>query len=217
MVVPERGTWIRCFLASSTPLRMASVYSPALPKPKPTKPLRSPTTTRARMLNRRPPLTTLETRLTSTTVSSRFSFEASILAISLLAALETQANFTSAFSECGDRSMIGIATTVKDNATHTLFLRTLGNQFAYFARDCHLAIAGDCLQSLFGCPGNAFLRGRQQGLDLGRGFATLLGLSTLLRLSTFRRGFFSLRAPALRSRGSLSGYLYRSGFHWLSM
>src|SRR6266567_8153772 len=33
------------------------------------------------MLKRRPPLTTLETRLTSTTVSSRFSFEASILAI----------------------------------------------------------------------------------------------------------------------------------------
>src|SRR5579883_87280 len=33
------------------------------------------------MLKRRPPLTTFETRLTFTTVSSRFSFEASILGI----------------------------------------------------------------------------------------------------------------------------------------
>src|SRR2546423_2066229 len=81
MVVPASGTSISRFLASSAPFRMASVYSAALPRPKPTCPLRSPTTTSARMLKRRPPFTTLETRRTCTTVSSRFSFDASILGI----------------------------------------------------------------------------------------------------------------------------------------
>src|SRR5438445_1397811 len=80
MVVPTSGTVIMCFLASSTPLRIASGTSPALPSPAPTRPCPSPTTTIALKLNRRPPLTTLATRLIWTTRSSSASLFGSILA-----------------------------------------------------------------------------------------------------------------------------------------
>src|ERR1700693_3839301 len=69
MVVPTMGTVIMCFLPSTTPLRMASGTSPALPRPAPTRPLPSPTTTRALKEKRRPPLTTLATRLRETIFS----------------------------------------------------------------------------------------------------------------------------------------------------
>src|SRR5258708_11507707 len=69
MVVPTRGTVIMCFLASSTPLRMASGTSQALPSPAPTRPCPSPTTTSALKEKRRPPLTTLATRLRETIFS----------------------------------------------------------------------------------------------------------------------------------------------------
>ena len=71
---------MRCFLASSTPLRIASGTSPALPSPAPTCPCPSPTTTTALKLKRRPPLTTFATRLIWTTRSSSVSFAGSILA-----------------------------------------------------------------------------------------------------------------------------------------
>src|SRR4051812_34904212 len=64
-----RGTLKKCFLASSTPLAMAAGTSLALPYPTPTVPSPSPTTTSAVKLNRRPPLTTLATRLMVTTRS----------------------------------------------------------------------------------------------------------------------------------------------------
>src|SRR6202035_2838720 len=69
MVVPTIGTVIMCFLASSTPWRMASGTSPALPRPAPTRPAPSPTTTSALSEKRRPPLTTLATRLSETIFS----------------------------------------------------------------------------------------------------------------------------------------------------
>src|SRR5690349_24376746 len=69
---------IRFFLASSTPLRIDSGTSPALPRPTPTWPAPSPTTMTALKLNRRPPLTTLATRLIWTTRSSSVSLLASI-------------------------------------------------------------------------------------------------------------------------------------------
>src|SRR5689334_16343356 len=71
MVLPASGTRNRFFLAFSPPLRMASGTSLALPRPTPTWPAPSPTTTRAEKLNRRPPFTTLATRLMFTTRSSR--------------------------------------------------------------------------------------------------------------------------------------------------
>lgn len=64
IVVPTSGASIRRFLASSTPLRIASGTSAAFPMPTPTWRAWSPTTTRARKLKRRPPLTTFDTRAT---------------------------------------------------------------------------------------------------------------------------------------------------------
>src|SRR5713226_5856330 len=69
MVLPARGTLKRFFFACSPPLRMASGTSFALPSPAPTWPWPSPTTTRALKLKRRPPFTTLATRLMVTTFS----------------------------------------------------------------------------------------------------------------------------------------------------
>src|SRR6476659_9490705 len=64
-----RGTRKKPLRASSTPLAIAAGTSLALPYPTPTMPLPSPTIPRAVKLNRRPPLTTLETRLIETTRS----------------------------------------------------------------------------------------------------------------------------------------------------
>src|SRR5579859_4584912 len=69
IVPPMRGTRKKCFLAASTPLAMAAGTSLAFPYPTPTMPLPSPTTTKAVKLNRRPPWTTLATRLMVTTRS----------------------------------------------------------------------------------------------------------------------------------------------------
>src|SRR6187455_1199328 len=80
IVVPTIGIRISFFFASSTPLRIASGTSPALPRPAPTWPAPSPTTTTALKLKRRPPLTTLATRLIWTTRSSSASLFGSIRA-----------------------------------------------------------------------------------------------------------------------------------------
>ena len=57
------------FFAFSTPFFIAAGTSLALPMPQPTLPLPSPTTTSALKEKRRPPLTTLATRLMVTTFS----------------------------------------------------------------------------------------------------------------------------------------------------
>src|SRR5262245_36463813 len=69
MVPSTSGTSTMLFLAFSIPLRIASGTSFALPRPNPTRPALSPTTTSALKLKRRPPLTTLATRLMWTTFS----------------------------------------------------------------------------------------------------------------------------------------------------
>src|SRR5881296_3250246 len=80
IVVSLSGTKIRSFFACSTALRIASGTSWALPRPTPTWPRPSPTTTSAVNENRRPPLTTLATRLMETTRSFSSSTLGSILA-----------------------------------------------------------------------------------------------------------------------------------------
>src|ERR671916_247796 len=69
MVVLRIGTWNMFRLARSWPFWMAAGTVFALPRPAPTRPLPSPTTTSALKLNLRPPLTTLATRRISTTLS----------------------------------------------------------------------------------------------------------------------------------------------------
>src|SRR6185436_15834077 len=80
IVVSLSGTKIRSFLACSTALRIASGTSWALPRPTPTWPRPSPTTTSAVNENRRPPLTTFATRLMDTTRSFSSSMLGSIFA-----------------------------------------------------------------------------------------------------------------------------------------
>ena len=70
IVEPIIGTTIMWRLASSTPFWIAAGTSLAFPWPTPTRPALSPTTTSAVNENRRPPLTTLATRLMCTTRSS---------------------------------------------------------------------------------------------------------------------------------------------------
>src|SRR5215213_916732 len=69
MVVLRIGTSNMLRLARSWPFWMAAGTVLAFPRPVPTLPLPSPTTTRAEKLKRRPPLTTLATRRISTTLS----------------------------------------------------------------------------------------------------------------------------------------------------
>ena len=73
------GTSTRFFSAASFPLRIASGISVALPRPAPTCPFLSPTTTNAVNLILRPPLTTLVTRLIVTTLSSSSNWLGSII------------------------------------------------------------------------------------------------------------------------------------------
>jgi len=70
MVDPVRGSSIIERLAASTAFLTASETSLALPVAIPTLPLPSPTATRALKENRRPPLTTLATRLMAMTFST---------------------------------------------------------------------------------------------------------------------------------------------------
>jgi len=73
MVVPSRGTSTITRLAASTALRTASETSLALPVATPTRPSPLPTATRALNENRRPPFTTLATRLIAMTFSTMFA------------------------------------------------------------------------------------------------------------------------------------------------
>src|SRR6266540_3705879 len=83
MVRSTRGTRIRCFFASSMPFLIASGTSSAFPRPAPTCPRPSPTTTTAEKLKRRPPFTTFDTRLICTTRSVSSKRVGSILGNSL--------------------------------------------------------------------------------------------------------------------------------------
>src|SRR2546421_3505985 len=156
------------------------------------------------MLKRRPPLTTFETRLTCTTVSSRFSFEASIFAILLplrarfiapfhIFALEIQAYFTSALCDCSYTSMIGIASTIKDNFTDALFFRPLGNKFTHFTSYRHFPIVRNRRKLLNLCLCLTSLSSGQQSLDLSNRLSTSCGRCTFLWRPTFalrlRSGF----------------------------
>ena len=69
IVVPRSEILTMFLRASSMPLRIASGTSEALPRPKPTVPFSSPTTTSAANLKIRPPFTVLDTRFKDTTFS----------------------------------------------------------------------------------------------------------------------------------------------------
>ena len=138
IVAPTNGTRTRCFLASSTPLRIASGTSPALPSPAPTTPLPSPTTTTALKLKRRPPFTTFATRLIWTTFSSRLSLDGSILAIRS-SALQVEAALAGALGERANPPVVLVATAIEDDRAHPGRLCTLRDRLADGVRRVRLA------------------------------------------------------------------------------
>src|SRR5262245_5792687 len=167
MVVPTRGTRMRCFLASSTPLRMASGTSPALPRPTPTWPLPSPTTTTALKLNRRPPLTTFATRLIWTTRSSRVSLLGSMRAMGLL--LEVQAGSARAIGERLDPPVVPEPRAVEHDLGDAGRPGTLGEEGTHLLGALHLGAATTaqrCLER--GCAGEGAAHGvvDDLGIDL---------------------------------------------------
>ena len=78
------GTRTKFFLAASTPLAIAAVTSPALPRPQPIIPFSLPTTTIAEKVKVRPPLVTFVTRLIATNLSFN---SISLLILTLLIAI----------------------------------------------------------------------------------------------------------------------------------
>src|SRR4029079_8364878 len=123
------------------PLRIESGTSPALPMPTPTRPLPSPTTTMLPKLNRRPPLTTLATRLICTTRSSNSGPSPSFCrrreprssrSISFVPPddLELEAALAGALSDGLDPTVIQEATAIEDYGRNSGGLRPLRNHGA---------------------------------------------------------------------------------------
>src|SRR6266508_891363 len=129
------GMSAMCFFASSTPLRIASGTSSALPRPAPTWPRPSPTTTTAEKLNRRPPFTTLDTRLIWTTRSVSSSRFGSILAMSPPStSLELQARLAGRVAERLHPAVIAVATAVEHDVADPGGLRALRDELADLLR-----------------------------------------------------------------------------------
>src|ERR671930_547997 len=133
MVDPSSGTRKRFFLAFSPPLRIASGTSLALPSPTPTWPAPSPTTTNAAKENRRPPFTTLATRLMLTTRSVRsrsFGLIGVVVAIAI-PCLELQPSLASGIRHRGDAPLVGEPVAVEHHLLHLHRLALLGDQLSH--------------------------------------------------------------------------------------
>src|SRR5262245_37347811 len=128
MVPSVIGTSSMLFLASSMPFRMASGTSFALPRPKPTLPLPSPTTTSALKLNRRPPFTTLATRLMCTTFSLSSTPRSSVMmrrgpedrSWAMAPFLELQSAFARAFRDGPDATVVEEAVAIEHDLLDAL-------------------------------------------------------------------------------------------------
>src|SRR5580765_7140971 len=130
IVVSLSATKIRSFLACSTALRIASGTSCALPRPTPTWPRPSPTTTSAVNENRRPPLTTLATRLMETTRSFSSSMFGSIFASATRILLKDQAAGTSRVGERLHSSVVHVPAAIEHHALDPLRLRLARQELA---------------------------------------------------------------------------------------
>src|SRR3984957_18791357 len=144
-VRPSRsGTLMRLRFAASVAFRIASGTSRALPWPKPTRPFWSPTTTSAAKPKRRPPFTTLATRLMWTSLSvnslSRSSRRWGSRAISLCHVIdptgslsgvsEVQSAFACRLGQGFHPAVIEIAAAVEYHVLDALFLGALRDQLA---------------------------------------------------------------------------------------
>src|SRR5688572_20965784 len=136
MVVPSSVTFIRFLRARSLPLRIASGTSLALPMPTPTWPLPSPTTISALKLKRRPPFTTLATRLMWMTRSWRSSrLLESIGVIVYLRPSEIQAALARAVGQSLDPTVVDVAAAVEHDLVDALRDAHAGNDLADLRRN----------------------------------------------------------------------------------
>src|SRR5512140_2789074 len=104
---------------------MASGTSFALPRPTPTCPASSPTTTRAEKLKRRPPFTTLATRLMLITRSLSFSSSSCSNAIALFlelalflevtGGLELESGLAGCVGQRLDASVVKVSVAIEDH------------------------------------------------------------------------------------------------------
>src|SRR5579884_166281 len=170
MVVPTSGTVIMCFLASSTPLRIASGTSPALPRPAPTRPLPSPTTTSALKEKRRPPFTTLATRLRETIFSWNSLLRSSppprrsrSRSMRIAIVLELQSGRSGRIGQGLDPAMIEIAAAIEDDRLHARGDGPLGHGAAH--RRGGGRVGGGALQRALQLALDG--RGGGQGASLG--------------------------------------------------
>src|SRR5690606_20434825 len=176
MVPPTMGTSTKDFLALWMALRMASGISGALPWAAPTRPLRSPTTTRAVKLNRRPPLTTLATRLMVTTRSSNsLSSVSRRLANPRLTSFgsELQAGFPGAFGQSLHPAVIEVTAPVE-----TDLLDALGN-CPFRQQAAHLT-GGLFVARGFQLVPQFRVQGRSRGQSCARIIPYELGVNTLM-------------------------------------
>ena len=131
------------FLASSMPFLMASGTSVLLPMPLPTRPLRSPITTRAEKRMFLPPLTVLETRLIWITLSSNSFFSSLDLflskAIIFSSCLEIKAGFSCRLCERLNTSVVEVSATIENNILDLLCSCTLCNELAYCGSSLNVA------------------------------------------------------------------------------
>src|SRR5260370_22679626 len=135
---------MRLRLAASVALGIASGTLGALPGPKPTRPFSSPTMTSAANPNRRPPFTTLATRLMWTSLSvnslsSRSRSRAMRMFHSMFrfaraqaraCQLEFEAALACRLGQRLDASVIPITATVEDHVRDALAARPLGDPLA---------------------------------------------------------------------------------------
>src|SRR5580704_7010470 len=159
-VRPSRsGTLMRLRFAASVALRIASGTSRALPWPKPTRPFWSPTTTKAAKPKRRPPLTTLATRLMWTSLSTNSLSRSSpplrsrgsrAMLLShfvqpLVLSSEIQPALARSVGQRFDPAVIEIAAAVEYHVLDALLFGALGDELAHGLGRVH---AGAGLEAL---------------------------------------------------------------------
>src|SRR5207248_2130771 len=125
MVPPVSGTSIIRRRAASTALRTASLTSLAFPVATPTRPCPSPTATSALNPKRRPPLTTLATRLIEITFSMRPSPSR------CRSPPELQSAFAGAAGHCLAAPVIPIPAAVEHDLVDPLLFGLAGHELAH--------------------------------------------------------------------------------------
>src|SRR5262249_37958629 len=157
-IVPfASGTLKMFFFACSVPLRIASGTSLALPSPAPTCPFWSPTTTSAANENRRPPFTTLATRLMWTIRSTSSPTSSRLMATIVL--LKLQARLAGAVGDRAHAAVVNEAVPVEHDDVDALGEELLGHRLADRLGPVLLGLAGEL-------AGQALLEVGRRGQDL---------------------------------------------------